>query len=191
VCGMAMEAGIGLLLGFVCRIFFFGLEAAGQLIASEMGLMLTPQFNPLTHSSITAPGLLLFWMSTMILLSLDLHHWMLAGFQASYQLAPVGRFVLGEALALDLVRSTGSVFRIALQLSAPVLAASFLVTVVFSLLSRAVPQMNTFAESFPVRTLCGLLVFGLSCTLMGQYAANHLRRIPEDLHRVANLLGGG
>jgi flagellar biosynthetic protein FliR len=81
-------------------------------------------------------------------------------------------------------------FLIALQLTGPVLAASFLVTLVFSLLGRAVPQMNVFGESFPVRTTAGLAVFGLTCTLTAQHIVNHLNRIPEDFIRVAKMLGG-
>ena len=68
------------------------------------------------------------------------------------------------------------------------LAASFLVTLLFSLLGRAVPQMNEFSESFPVRTIAGLAVFGLTCSLLAQHIANQLNRIPEDFLRVAHIL---
>ncbi len=59
-----------------------------------------------------------------------------------------------------------------------------------ALLGRAVPQMNVFSESFPVRTLLGLISFGLTCTFMGQHIANYLRRLPEDMLNVARLAGG-
>ena len=78
-----------------------------------------------------------------------------------------------------------------LQIAAPVMAVSFVITIVFSVLGRAVPQMNVFSESFPVRTLAGLAVFGLTCTFMAQHIANHLRRLPEDMLRVAQLMGAG
>jgi flagellar biosynthetic protein FliR len=73
-------------------------------------------------------------------------------------------------------------------MTAPVLATSFLVTVTFSLLGRAVPQMNVFGESFPVRTISGLAVFGLTCNLLAQHIVNHLNRIPQDFLRVAEML---
>jgi flagellar biosynthesis protein FliR len=76
----------------------------------------------------------------------------------------------------------------AVQMTAPVMACSFLITTVFSLLGRSVPQMNVFSESFAFRTMAGLGVFGFTCTLAGQHIANHLRRIPEDLQRVCTLL---
>jgi len=186
---MFMEVSIGLLLGFVCRFIFYALEIAGSLIATEMGLTLPPEFNQLVSGTTMAPGLLLYWIAMMTLLSLDLHHWMIVGFQKSYALVPFGGAQLPEALLVDVVARSGQVFMLALQIAAPIMAVSFLVTLVFAVLGRAVPQMNVFAESFPVRILVGLVTFGLTCTFMAQHIANYLRRLPEDLVNVARLAG--
>jgi flagellar biosynthetic protein FliR len=88
------------------------------------------------------------------------------------------------------VARSGKVFLLALQIAAPVMAVSFLVTLVFAVLGRAVPQMNVFSESFPVRTLVGLVTFGLTCSFMAQHIANYLRRLPEDMLNVAKLAAG-
>jgi flagellar biosynthetic protein FliR len=187
---MFMEVSMGLLLGFVCRIVFYALEIAGGFIATEMGITLPSEFNQLVSGVTMAPGLILYWIAMMTMLSLDLHHWMIVGFQKSYALVPFGGAHLSEALLVDVVSRTGKVFVIALQIAAPVMAVSFLVTLVFAVLGRAVPQMNVFSESFPVRTLLGLISFGLTCTFMGQHIANYLRRLPEDMLNVARLAGG-
>jgi flagellar biosynthesis protein FliR len=188
---IASEACIGLLLGFVCRMIFFAAEVAGAIVATEMGLMLSSNFNPLASSMMAVPGLVLHWLTLMLLLTLDLHHWMFAAFLKSYTLAPVGGFSMSEALAVDLIKRTTETFRIALQMTAPVMAVAIIVIMVFSLLNRAVPQMNVFSESFPARTLAGLIVFGLSCNLMAQHITNYLRRLPEDMLRIAQLTGMG
>jgi flagellar biosynthetic protein FliR len=187
---MFMEVSIGLLLGFVCRFVFYALEIAGGFIATEMGITLPSEFNQLVSGVTMAPGLILYWIAMMTMLSLDLHHWMIVGFQKSYALVPFGGAHLSEALLVDVVSRSGKVFVIALQIAAPVMAVSFLVTLVFAVLGRAVPQMNVFSESFPVRTLLGLISFGLTCTFMGQHIANYLRRLPEDMLNVARLAGG-
>ncbi len=186
---LLIEVSVGLLLGFVCQFVFFALEIGGGIIAAEMGLMLPSEFNQLTGAASMAPAGILYWLGAMLLFSLDLHHWMIVGFQRSYALVPIGGAHVREALVADVLFRTQQVFIVALQISAPLMGVSFVVTLVFSVLSRAVPQMNVFNESAPVRTLVGLTVFGLTCTFMAEHIANYLRRLPEDMLNVARLVG--
>lgn len=185
------EASVGLLLGFVCRFIFYAIDFAGGIVGTEVGLMLSSAFNPLGANATPVPGIILYWLALMLLLTLDLHHWLIAAFQRSYVLLPIGAAHLSEALALEVLRRSSEIFRIAVEMTAPVIAVSFVITLVFSLLSRAVPQMNVFTESFPVRTLAGLAVFGLTFHLMAQHIENYLHRLPEDLVRIGQLLGSG
>jgi len=186
---MSVEVGVGLLFGFASKMIFYALDMAGMIIGVEIGLQLPPGFNPMTGSSVTAPSTMLYYLAAMIWLSLDLHHWLLVGFMKTYTFLPIGGAHLSQALALDIISRTSQTFVIALQLAAPVMAVSFIVSLVFSVLGRAVPQMNVFHESFTIRTLAGLSVFGLTLQLMSQHIINYLHRLPEDVLNVAQLLG--
>jgi len=183
-----VEVSTGLTLGLLARFLFYAVEIAGSLISTETGLMLSSNFNPITSTFGSAPGALLHWMSIILLLTLNLHHWMIIGLQRSYEIIPAGGAHLSDALLGDILSRASGMFVIALQMTAPILATSFLVTLIFTLLGRAVPQMNVFSESFPVRSIAGLAVFGLTCNLLAQHIVNHLNRIPEDFIRVAQLL---
>jgi flagellar biosynthetic protein FliR len=188
-CGLFfLEASAGLTLGLLARFIFHAVEIAGGLIATESGLMLSANFNPITSSFGAAPALLLHWMTLILLLTLDLHHWIIIGLQRSYEIIPAGGAHMSELLLWDLTRRAAGMFVVSMQMTAPILASSFLVTLVFSLLGRAVPQMNVFSESFPVRSIAGLAVFGLTMNLMAQHIVNQLHRIPEDFVRVARIL---
>jgi flagellar biosynthetic protein FliR len=114
---------------------------------------------------------------------------MLVGFMKTYTWLPVGGAHLTAICVTDIVARTSQMFVIALELAAPIMAVSFIVTLVFSVLGRAVPQMNVFAESFSVRILAGLSVFGLTLQLMSEQIGNYLRRLPEDMLSVAQMLG--
>ncbi len=186
---LLMEVAAGLLLGFVSRILFYILEFAGNIIASEMGMNWGATLNPLSHTRSEAPGLMLFYLGAMAFLTLDMHQWVLRAFQRSYQMLPVGGAHLGPALFNDIIARTSQLFLLGLLIAAPVIAVSFLINLVFSVLGRAVPQMNVFIESFSFRVLAGLMVFGLSLNVMAQHVVNYLRRLPEDFLRVAQLLG--
>jgi flagellar biosynthesis protein FliR len=186
---MAMEVGVGLMLGFAGRMVFYALDAAGAIISTEIGLALPAGIDPMSGAQSVVPGMVLYYLAAMLWFSLDMHHWMLAGFQRSYTFLPIGGPHLSGMLVNDIVARTSETFLIALQLAAPVMAVSFIISLVFSVLGRAVPQMNVFAESFSIRIIVGLSVFGLTMQLMSQHIMNYLWRLPEDMLRVAQLLG--
>ena len=187
---MFQEVSVGLLLGFLARLIFFTVELAGGVIGTEMGLNMAAVLDPVSSQSEQVPSTILSYLAALVMLTLNLHHWMLLGFERTYSVLPVGAAHLNAALFEMLVARTNDVFTVALQISAPVMAVSFVVTLVFALLGRAVPQMNVFGESFGFRIVAGLVVFGFTLQISAQYVRNYLDRLPDDLLAVAQMLGG-
>jgi len=183
-----LEIMAGLAMGFICRMVFFCVQLAGSIIAFQMGLQMTSALDPGAESRTETPGLILYYLAALLFLTLDLHHWVLAGFVESYSVLPVGGAGLGTALMEEGVRQTARLFVAAVQMSAPMIAVSFLVTYVFALLGRTVPQMNVFTESFAARSLAGLLVFGVTIQLTAQHIINYLRGMPQDLANIVRLM---
>ncbi len=185
---MAVEVGLGLLIGFVSRMIFYTLEIVGSIVSTEIGLSIPPGFNPLDEMQMTAASSMLYYLAAVLWLTMDMHHWMLIAFKKTYLYVPIGAAHLSQALLTDMMTRTAGIFVIALQMSAPLLAVSFIISLIFAVLGRAVPQMNVFAESFAVRPLVGLSVFGLTLDLMSEHIMNYMRRLPEDMLRVAQAL---
>lgn len=185
----AMEVVSGLVMGFVTRMVFYVADFAGRLISNEMGLNLASVLNPLGGDQTQAPGLIVFYFSAVVLMTMDMHHWVLVGFQQTYTLLPIGGLHLREVLLNNMVTHTSRVFTVGVQMAAPLIATSFIVMLVFSILGRALPQMSVFGESFAIRVLVGLVVFGWTMETMALHLLNLLRRLPEDMMRVAQYLG--
>lgn len=188
---MFQETSIGLLLGFAARMIFYAVDLAGNIVGTEMGLNLGSIMNPMDQQNTQAPGMILFMLASVVMLTLDLHHWILMGFERTYAVLPMGGAHLNGALFEAIVSQTNRIFMIALQISAPMIAVSFVVTMIFAVLSRAVPQMNVFAESFGFRIAAGLIVFGFTLQLTAIHVMNYLRRLPDDLLVLAQMIGGG
>ena len=187
---MFQEVSVGLVLGFVSRMVFYAADLAGNIIATELGLNMGAVFDPLSQQSSQVPGTVLFFLAAVVMLTLDLHHWVLVGFERTYLVLPIGAAHLNRALFATVVGDTRDIFVVAIEIAAPLLAVSFVVTIVFSVLSRAVPQMNVFILSFSFRIIGGLAVFGFTLQLTAQYVMNYLHRLPDDLLNLAQLLGG-
>jgi len=183
------EVSIGLMLGFASRMIFYAVDLAGNIVGMEMGLNLGAMMNPATQQNDQAPGMILFFLASVVMLTLDLHHWILMGFERTYTVLPIGGAHLNAVLFETIVSQTTHIFMIALQISAPMIAVSFVVTMVFAVLSRAVPQMNVFAESFGFRIAAGMIVFGFTLQLTAIHVMNALRRLPDDLLVLAQVMG--
>jgi flagellar biosynthetic protein FliR len=177
-------------LGFFARMIFYALDIAGGVIATEMGLNMASVLDPADGSGSPVPGTILFYLATMVMLTLNLHQWILLGFERTYTVLPMGSAHLNSALFETIVAQSSHVFVVAVQIAAPVIAVSFVILLVFSVLGRAVPQMNVFSESFSFRVVGGLIVFGFTLQLAAQHVANYLNRLPDDLLAVAQMLGG-
>ena len=179
-----------LLFGFFARMTFFAADIGGVIISNELGLSMGSMMDPLSRQSEAVPGLILSLLAIITMLTLDLHHGLLLGFAKSFEVLPLGGGHLSAPLFEVVVGRTGQIFVIALQIAAPVMAVSFCITVFFAVMSRAVPQMNVFAESFGIRIAGGLVVLGFTLQIAAQYIANHLQRLPDDLLGFGQLLGG-
>ncbi|HWY31754.1 MAG TPA: flagellar biosynthetic protein FliR [Candidatus Acidoferrum sp.] len=187
---MAQEVSVGMLLGFVARMIFYAVDIAGSVISTEMGLNLASILDPVTQASSPIAGTVLMFLATLIMFTLNLHDWMLLGFARTYMVLPVGGAHLNSALFQNIVAKTSLVFLTALQISSPIIAVSFVITLVFAVLSRAVPQMNVFTEMFGFKVVGALIVLGFTLQLSAQYVANYLNRLPDDLLVVGQMLGG-
>lgn len=185
---MAMELVNGLAIGFVSRMAFMCLDIAGNVIATELGLNLASDVNPLSGVRTEVPGMILFYLAAMLFLVLDMHHYLLAALLKGYEVLPVGSGMLSRAVLNDVIGHTSRLFAVAVQIAAPMMAVSFIVMLVFSLLGRAVSQISSFFESFAFRVLAGLFVFGITLNLMSQHISAYLRRLPDDVMRITQLL---
>lgn len=185
---MSMEVVNGLTIGFVARMVFMCLDIAGNIIATELGLNLASDVNPLSGVRTEVPGMILFYLAAMLFLELNMHHYLLAALQRGYEVLPIGTGLLGRAVLDDIIGHTSRLFLVAVQIAAPMMAVSFIVMLVFSLLGRAVSQISSFVESFAFRVMAGLFVFGITMNLMSQHIASYLRRLPDDLTRITQLL---
>jgi len=182
---MIQEVFIGLLLGFVARMIFYAVEMGGSIIANELGLNMASILDPMSQMSSQIPATILFYLATLVMLTLNLHHWILAGFERSFSVLPIGVVHLHGEMFDIVSGQISDIFDVALEICAPVLAVSFVVTVVFGVLSRAVPQMNVFILSFSFRIIAGMIVFGFTLQLAAQHVVNYLHRLPGDMLNLA------
>lgn len=178
------ELVLGLALGWVGKFVFAAVEMAGRVITNEIGLRGAPGFDaprpdqePLAAALMFLAGLLFFGFGA--------HHQVLAAFARTFQLMPAGAGMLGPMSPETMVQGTAHVVELGLRMSAPFIAFNFLVTMAFSILSKAVPKMNVFILSFPLKIMGGMLLFAGFGMLLGRYLYVEFDRLPQLLLELA------
>lgn len=188
---IAKEVSMGLLLGFLSRLVMFSAALAGHYVGTEIGLQLAGMIAPGESMPSEVPGVILQLLATMLLLAMDVHLAIIAGFQQSYSVLPIGGGILSNGLFDLMTAKVAHSFLVAVKIAAPILAVGVVLNLLMMILARAVPQMNVFAESFGIRIVVGLFLFGSVLSLASHELSSYLGSVPEDFIVMARWLGVG
>jgi flagellar biosynthetic protein FliR len=155
---VAGELAVGLLFGFLLSFVIEMLSFAGQVLGFQFSFSLVNLLDP--NSSIQTPllGQLFTLFGTLVLIGAGLDRVLIGALLRSFRAAPVGGVRLGAATGLAVAGMAGGIFAAALQLAAPVLAATMLIEIAISLLGRISPQLPVLSLTVPLKTMAGYAV---------------------------------
>jgi flagellar biosynthetic protein FliR len=155
---MLGELSTGLLFGLSLTLLMEMLSFSGQLLGLQFSFSLVNVLDP--NSPIETPLLsqLLNTVGLLVLLGAGLDRTLLSALMHTFAVVPVGTAWQATRTSLALLQMTGGVFLAAVQLSAPVMAATLLVEVVVALVGRMSPQLPVLFVGIPLKTLIGYVV---------------------------------
>jgi len=161
------EFTIGLLLGLGAAVLLGAAEAAGDLMAVQVGLSGANVLSPSAETQVPIVGQIMGLMVLTAIVTTGGHVVLIQILALSLDIAPAGQLT-GLADGLSEAVGIGSrLLGIGLLLSAPVVAVSLVGNVALGILSRAVPQLNVLQIAFPVQIALGLVVLGSAVPLLG------------------------
>jgi flagellar biosynthetic protein FliR len=163
------ELAVGLVYGLTLALLTEMLLFAGQIAGLQFSFSLVNLMDP--SSAIQTPllGDLFQLMGTLVLLAAGLDRILLASMVRSFRVAPLGSYALAPVTALAIVRAAGGIFLAAVELAAPVLAATMLVEVAVALLSKLSPQLPVMSLTVPMKTMTGFALLTGSLALWPRF----------------------
>ncbi len=164
---LALEAALGVAMGYGVRLLLVGLQLAAVHVAQQSGLGLAESYNPLGAETPISLRRFYQLLGLVVFLGIGGHRWMLEGVYGSFQALPPGAAGLpGPAVASLAAALLGLSFSVALKVAAPVLVALLVVSAAVGILQRTAPQFHVLSVTMPVRTVVGLLVAATSLTIL-------------------------
>jgi len=163
------ELGVGLLFGLGLSLLNEILAFAGQLLGFQFSFSLVNLLDP--NSTIQTPLLAQMFtlLGTLVLLGAGLDRTILLAFLRTFRDAPIGCISFSPAAGLSLVAAMSGAFFAAVQLAAPVMAATLLVEVVTSVLGKLSPQLPVMMIAVPAKTMLGYVVLIASLALWPRF----------------------
>jgi flagellar biosynthetic protein FliR len=158
---------VGLAFGFVAYLIFAGIQFAGEIIDTEVGFAMVNIINPLTSQSVTLIGEFQLALATLLYLTLDAHHALIAGIGSSFRLVPLPYAAAPTLLYGDVVRFFTQALFIVFEIAGPIVIAVFLAHVMLGLMTRVAPQINVFVVGFPLQVGIGLIMLIVTMPLLG------------------------
>jgi flagellar biosynthetic protein FliR len=192
------ELAVGLVYGLTLTLLNEMLLFAGQVIGMQFSFSMVNLLDP--TSSIQTPllGDLFQLMGTLVVIGAGLDRILLSSMVRSFRVAPLGSYALPPTSALEIVRAASGIFLAAVELAAPVLAATLLVEVAVALLGKLSPQLPVMSLSVPLKTLTGFALLAGSLALWPRFIEARFsglldlaeRLIAAPVHGAALGMGG-
>ncbi len=182
------QVAVGLTMGFVVHLAVSVVQAAGELIDLASGFTLASLYDPLSNVSSSMFGRIQQLLAVTLLFAANGHLLLVRGLLTTFQTVPLRPFALGD-LGRLVTHDLGRFLTSALQIAAPVLVVLFLAELALGLVSRAVPTLNIFAMSFPVKILLAISLAGVTFALLPGAVSALLDHAASDMAAVARMLG--
>ena len=156
------ELMIGVSIGLAIRIVISAAEVAGYLAGFQAGFAMAAVIDPQRGVRNNIVAMLYGTLAVFVFFAVDGHHAVLVALIDSYAVLPIGGGGIDASLVTATVGALGLVFRVGLQLAAPVVFALVIVELSLGLIARAAPAMNLMVIGFPIRSMAGLVALAMA-----------------------------
>jgi flagellar biosynthetic protein FliR len=186
--GVAGELLIGITLGLAVRLFFAGIQLAGQLAGFQMSLTVANVLDPVSNSQISIIPEINNLLTMLVFLAINAHHMLILALMESFERLPPLAMSLNRSLGQHMLQLAGGIFVAAFQVGAPLIVTMLIASVALGLMARTVPQMNVFLVAMPAKILVGFVVMALSVPYLVAYLKQAFGHLHQQLFLLLRLM---
>ncbi|MBL7479164.1 flagellar biosynthetic protein FliR [Legionella bononiensis] len=158
--GGLAEFANGLILATGLFAAFAVFQIAGQLIDNETGLNSLAIFNPAEHNQESISSRLLTMLAVLFFFGMDGHLWLFKGLSYSFIIIPPGTLALFAGFT-PIIKQFGFMFTVGFMIASPIILALLAVDLFGGLITRNIPQINTYFLILPLKICLGLFLLAM------------------------------
>lgn len=191
--GVIGEVAVGAIYGLTLSLFNEMLLLAGQITGLQFSFSLVNLLDPESEIQTPLMGDLFQIFGILVLIAAGLDRILIASLVRSLRAVPPGSFPLTAipGVAKTLVPMLSGSFFAAIELAAPVLAATMLVEIAVALLGKLSPQLPVISLTVPLKTLTGFMLLIGALALWPRFVESRFTALLDSAERMlAHGLGG-
>jgi len=179
------ETLFGLSLALVPLLMVAGVQLAGNLASTTMGLQPSQLIDPTALVPLPDVSKIFGDLSIMLFLIMGGHHVVIyAAAGLGGEIVP-GTFMVGASSIDVIMEQTIIMWRMGATIAAPVVVALLLTNFVMGLISKAVPSVNIFIVSFPLTIGVGLTLSALMIPVLMNIVDRKVRTFESTVYQVS------
>lgn len=181
------EVLVGLIIGFILKIYFQVYQFIGSLWSTQGGLGMSMVLDPVGGEQTPILGRFYNLCLCAIFVLGGGYHWFIKTLVDSFTLIPINRAVLGNHIVTGIVETVSNYLIISFKLAIPIIGILLLVDFGLGILARAVPQMNMFVIGIPLKVI---ILFALLMMTVGLVPKFNTLIIDQMVSNIMNLIQG-
>ena len=164
------EVMVGLVIGFAGKFLFQFVEFGAEIMNREMGLNQMPIMDPSSGNNSTALGSMIVNIFSVIFLLAGYHRYFFSLLAETFEKIPLTHFQFTpEKWVWIFMSLMTEAFIFGIRFSAPVFATVFITLVGLAFVSKAMPQLNVWIVSIPVKIILGTVTLYFCLPLMWKF----------------------
>jgi flagellar biosynthetic protein FliR len=179
----------GLIIGYVLNFVFYGINFAGTLIGVDIGLSMSTVLNPMLETESNTIGELINILAILLFFLINGHHYLIRAMVSSFKVIPIGKYTITQPAFDLMIRYSAMVFIIAIKIAAPIMVSYFLVNLGEGIIARAIPQMQVFFVTQPLKIGMGFLLLIFSLPIYVYFIKNLLMNFENSLFDLIKAMG--
>lgn len=187
---LLLELGVGMVLGFLMRLFFSVVQFGGEIIDAQMGMTMAQVYDSSSQINLTVTGSLLNILLILNFFAENGHYTLLRILLASGRLLPFGQAAFGEEAAAYVLEVFFTCMVLSVKLAMPILAAEVLSEVGMGILMKAIPQINAFVINIELKVIVGLFLLLVFLTPMNEFLLDMEQGMLQSLEQALGVLAG-
>ena len=182
------ESMIGLIIGFITDLFFYGVQVAGEIMDMQSGLGMAKVFDPETNVQMSIMGSFLSFMLYLYFFAANAHMSYIRLFVVSYDIIPIG----AEGFNADFGYAVAVYFSVLLsmviKLAMPIMAAELILEFCMGVLMKSVPQIQIMVVNIQLKVAFGFLMLFLLAVPISEFIDRYLDTWLETLTEFVEVL---